>query len=250
MANFADRFLAKNASAPAEGDLTPDQQVLLAEFEKAASANGIDISELSEEDVGELFQEFLADLEGADDEPADKIAAAQNLIVLREFEKAAAAVDLDLSALSEAQVQEAFMHWLNGSVEDIAQEDETKVASAKLAEVEVLGNHMADVFLGRVNAGLSKEAELPTRGDMSEAWKAARGAGVSRTRAALEIGTDAARIAGSHAGSAIRANKGKAGLAGAAALGVGGMYARSKRKEKTASAIEALVEISRIKNGQ
>lgn len=242
MSNFADRFRAKTAAAPTEDGLTAEQQVLLAEFEKAASANGIDISELSEEDVGSLFEEFLADLQNAADDaeaPADKIAQAQNLIVLREFEKAAAAAELDLNSLTEEQLQEAFAVWLDGSVEDIAQEDEAKIASAKLAEVEVLGEHMAEVFIAKVNEGLNKEA-----GVINSGANAAKG----RLRSAIEL----ARTEGKDALTAIRANKGKAVGAAAAttAAGAGGMYARSKMKDKTASAIAALVEISRAKNGQ
>ena len=110
-------------------------------FAEAAAAEGIDLSELTEDQAEELY-DFWANNEVE----AEKAASANA------FFEAAAAEGIDLNELTEDQVGELYEFWANGgeekvaSAEDLLAEAAVKEASAKLAEAEYIGRYMARVY--------------------------------------------------------------------------------------------------------
>lgn len=114
-------------------------------FAEAAAAEGIDLSELSEEQAEELYA-FWAD-------DSEKNASANA------FFEAAAAEGIDLNEMTEDQVGELYNYWATGgeevekaaSAEDLLAEAAVKEAGAKLAEAEYIGRYMARVYADEMN---------------------------------------------------------------------------------------------------
>jgi len=157
---------------------TVDEQAALELFAKQASAEGIDLEQLDDEQVEAAFAHFVenilpemfegekeAEAEEVEDTLESKIAAAQNAIAFDAFVKAAAAEGVDLNDLSEDDVAELFGAWLVQDVpalfEEQAKEAElleyAKIAEANLSEMTVMGQHLgevaADAFLAKIAAG-------------------------------------------------------------------------------------------------
>lgn len=154
---------------------TVDEQAALELFAKQASAEGIDLEQLDDEQVEAAFAHFVenilpemfegekeAEAEEVEDTLESKIAAAQNAIAFDAFVKAAAAEGVDLNDLSEDDVAELFGAWLVQDVpalfEEQAKEAElaeyAKIAQANLSEMTVMGQHLgevaADAFLAKI----------------------------------------------------------------------------------------------------
>ena len=243
---------------------TVDEQVALELFAKQASAEGIDLEELDDEQVEAAFGHFVENIfpeldgeegEYVEEEPGieDKIAAAQNAIAFDAFVKAASAEGVDLNELDEDDVAELFGAWLVQDVpalfEEQAKEAElleyAKIAEANLSEMTVMGQHLgevaADAFLAKV-AATKGEPSIP----LVRGYQRARAGGAGVAEAAKR-GLQG-QMKSSRVGRAIMANPGKAGLAAAGAAGLGyGAYrgakalAAKKEKETTASAIDERV---------
>lgn len=107
-------------------------------FIEAAAADGIDLNELTEEQVGQLYAIWSDD--------SEKNASADA------FLEDVAAEGIDLNEMTEDQVGELYNYWATGgeekvaSAEELLQEAAVKEASAKLAEAEYIGRYMARVY--------------------------------------------------------------------------------------------------------
>lgn len=240
-------------------------------FQKTAAAEGIDLDEFSEEKVAELFDHFeenvLPGIVGGGDDVNAKLASLSDDDVFFLFEKQAAYEGLteeDLQSFDNEKLASAFQHFAEDILPQMAANDWEPVdfggsdkvaeaeATAKLAEADILGRHMAHAFHDELDklAGVGQTVKnfasaAGTRGKQlltgSEFKK--------RTSQGLMA---AARGAGPHAGEArkILAARGALGAAGVAAAGgaaYGGKkgydYLKKKKQEqagKEASAFEAL----------
>lgn len=180
-------------------------------FAEAAAAEGIDLSELSEEQAEELYA-FWAD-------DSEKNASANA------FFEAAAAEGIDLNELTEDQVGELYNYWATGgeevekaaSAEELLQEAAVKEASAKLAEAEYIGRYMARVYADEMNKIAGDEQ---TWGDALKSLPKAVHDRVGQLGAAMGHGHGA----------------GYAALAGGAGLAAGGAYGAKKLLDRRRAA--------------
>jgi len=181
-----------------------EEQAALELFAKQASAEGIDLEQLDDEQVEAAFGHFVENIlpelleqEGGvveEYEPGveDKIAAAQNAIAFDAFVKAASAEGVDLNELDEDDVAELFGAWLVQDVpalfEEQAKEAElleyAKIAEANLSEMTVMGQHLgevaADAFLSKIADDaystaptVAAQRPLPTKDVKAQQWRAA-----------------------------------------------------------------------------
>jgi hypothetical protein len=162
-------------------------------FEKVAAEQNIDLSKLTDQQVEGLYAQFAAEIlpkltaGGEGGQPAQPAAQPEGLnaekaasILL--FQKVAADENVDLEALSEEKLNELYAFFLEKKLPDMIQEEQAKKASAvdveeaqaKLAEVEILGRHMARSFHDET-AKLADEGEPAA--SMSKKKKALLAAG-------------------------------------------------------------------------
>ena len=101
-------------------------------FEKAASAEGVNLDELSEDVVTDLFNHFVATNQ------ATKEASAMNDEIVELFEKTAAAEGIDLEDMSDEELAELYNHYVENVLpEQIEAVEGEKAASANEAVVEM-----------------------------------------------------------------------------------------------------------------
>lgn len=137
-------------------------------FEKVATEEGIEFSQLNDEQIEELYSHFVQNVlpamsgeeGGAVTQPEGKQAsapaespmtAAEKTASILLFQKVAADENVDLEALPQEQLEGLYAHFLENVLPTMVEEEETKQANAsdveearaKLAEVEILGRHMA-----------------------------------------------------------------------------------------------------------
>lgn len=98
-------------------------------FEKAASAEGVNLDALSTEQVSDLFEKFTSNFQST------KEASAMNNDVIDLFEKTASDEGIDLDALSEEELRELFQHYVDNVLP--GQTDAAKEASDTAAVVEM-----------------------------------------------------------------------------------------------------------------
>jgi hypothetical protein len=98
-------------------------------FEKAASAEGVNLDALSTEQVSDLFEKFTSNFQST------KEASAMNDDVIDLFEKTASDEGIDLDALSEDDLQELFQHYVENILPQ--QIEASKEASDTAAVVEM-----------------------------------------------------------------------------------------------------------------
>jgi hypothetical protein len=209
-------------------------------FEKVAANNGINLSELDDSQVEELFTDFITNVlpelsEGGEesaesaDEGGEEIDAEKAASIFL-FQKTAADEGLDLSSMEPEQLNNLYNYFLDevlpgmiqgeGGEEQAEQPkqasaEEVEEAQAKLAEVEILGRHMARSF----NDELDKIAQEDTNSDEN--------AGVSDTQ---------------HKKGLSRAKKvglGGAGLTGAGLLAAGAKTGYDAMKAAAPAAAQA-----------
>lgn len=231
---------------------TVDEQVALELFAKQASAEGIDLEELDDEQVEAAFGHFVENIlpelfaeEGEhveEEEPGveDKIAAAQNAIAFDAFMKAASAEGVDLNELDEDDVAELFGAWLVQDVpalfEEQAKEAElleyAKIAEANLSEMTVMGQHLgevaADAFLAKIAEATPKAPFMDSvKGRMVGLGMAGQRAGQAVRSHYGELGEALLDARTAPAGQRLQAAKrlGKASAPTAAAAGVAGLGA-------------------------
>jgi hypothetical protein len=92
-------------------------------FEKAASAEGVNLDELSEGRVSDLFNQFTANFH------ATKEASTMDQEVIDLFEKTAAAEGIDLAEMDDDDLQQLFHHYIENVLPD--QLEANKEASAE-----------------------------------------------------------------------------------------------------------------------
>lgn len=125
-------------------------------FEKAASAEGVNLDELSEQQVSNLFDHFTSNFHPT------KEASTMNDEIVELFEKTAADEGIDLDEMSDEDLAELYNHYVENVLpeqieeaeEDLEKEASIDEAHEKLAEAEILGRHMARAYVDE----LEKEA--------------------------------------------------------------------------------------------
>ena len=141
----------RNYSITAE-DLEKAASVRL--FEKAAAAEGINLSELSNSQVEHLYSNYQHSSE----------ENTMNDQIIDLFEKQAAYEGIDLDALSDEELAYVYNNFVNNLENDYDDEDE---AYEKLAEAEILGRHMARAYMDELEdlEGWGKLATAPLGAD-------------------------------------------------------------------------------------
>jgi hypothetical protein len=192
-------------------------------FQKVAAAEGIDLAQLSDAQIEELFAHFeasvLPEIVGGEPSTEAKVASLSQEEVFDLFDKQAAAEGLDLSDASEEQLVAALGYFMENVLPAMAENGfepvgaeksaEAEEAQAKLAEADILGRQMA-------------------RGYMDEIGKIA-GAG-DAAKALLSRGAAAVRQGGHLLSGKKLQGAGAAALgAGTAALGAGGAALGAKK---------------------
>jgi len=117
-------------------------------FEKAASAEGVNLDTLPEDQVSSLFEQFQAATNSS-----TKEASAMSDEVIDLFEKTAAAEGIDLDEMSDEDLAALYEHYvenvLPAQIEEAESQDKEAMVSdaqEKLAEAEILGRHMARAY--------------------------------------------------------------------------------------------------------
>jgi hypothetical protein len=217
-------------------------------FAKVAEAEGINLDALNDTQLEALYSQFETEVlpglvGGGAATVEDKLASLSQDDVFALFEKQAAAEgfsDADLQAVPDANLQQAFDHFVENVLPEMAANGwepvmgdkaasaQVEEAQAKLAEADILGRHMANSFHDQLNK-LAAELPVPLPGAKSKGARFAESVG-NRLRQAGAL--------------AKKYPKTTAGLAaGGATLGAAGVAARMKKNsEKAASspAFEAL----------
>jgi hypothetical protein len=142
-------------------------------FAKQASAEGIDLATVTEEQFNQGFDSFVEHilpemLENGGEPVVDpetpaapggeptveaKVAAATNALAWNAFLKQASAEDINLAGMPEKDVSELYGHFLLNGVPQLLQQEEVAAKEAQAAaekrasleEVTVMGQHFADV---------------------------------------------------------------------------------------------------------
>ena len=142
-------------------------------FAKQASAEGIDLATVTEEQFNQGFDSFVEHilpemLENGGEPVVDpetpaapggeptveaKVAAATNALAWNAFLKQASAEGIDLAGMPEKDVSELYGHFLLNGVPQLLQQEEVAAKEAQAAaekrasleEVTVMGQHFADV---------------------------------------------------------------------------------------------------------
>jgi hypothetical protein len=114
-------------------------------FEKAASAEGVNLDELSEGQVSDLFNQFTSNLHPT------KEASTMDQEVIDLFEKTAAAEGIDLGEMDDDDLQQLFQHYVENvlpgqveankeaSAEEIVLDMFQKTAAAEGIDLEEMG---------------------------------------------------------------------------------------------------------------
>jgi hypothetical protein len=153
MTTLADTLAQHNISAD---DLEKAASVRI--FQKVASAENIDLSQLAPEQLEELYEHFEANVlpaivGGGEPTTEAKIASLSEDDLITLFDKQASAEGLDLSGATEEQLSDAFGFFLENILPVMAENGfepvtaeksaEVEEAQAKLAEADILGRQMA-----------------------------------------------------------------------------------------------------------
>jgi hypothetical protein len=154
-------------------------------FEKAAAAEGVNLDELDEGQVEELYASFIHNRASAVDDHS-KEASAMNPDIIDLFEKTAAAEGIDLGEMDDAELAELYNHYVENVLpEQIGGEKEASDDEAyeKLAEAEILGRHMARAYMDE----LDKEAAVSEIEGRFRAIKDLKARGMSTAEAKAQV---------------------------------------------------------------
>jgi hypothetical protein len=133
-------------------------------FEKTAAAEGIDLGEMDDAELAELYEYYVENVlpeqigeDGGDYDEEEKDASYEGL-----FFKTAAAEGIDLDALNQYELEELYEHYIEnvlpeqiGGGEKSAADEE---AYEKLAEAEILGRHMARSYMDEMDKEATSRA--------------------------------------------------------------------------------------------
>jgi hypothetical protein len=133
-------------------------------FEKTAAAEGIDLEEMADDELAELYEHYVDNVlpeQIAAEEDGIKEASEEE-IVLDMFQKTAAAEGLDLNEFNQYELAELYEHYVD-NVLPLQMGDKTAAADVaeaqeKLAEAEILGRHMARSYADEIDK-LAEESE-------------------------------------------------------------------------------------------
>lgn len=133
-------------------------------FEKAAAAEGINLDELSEAQVDELYSNYQSQSE----------ENTMNEEIIDLFEKQAAYEGVDLESLSDDELAHVYNNFVTNLAEEVELDEDAvdyeDEATEKLAEAEILGRHMARAYMDEVEkvASIQEAAELGDLEDLIE----------------------------------------------------------------------------------
>ena len=233
-------------------------------FEKAAAAEGVNLDELDEGQVEELYASFIHNTASTVDDHSKEASAMDNEIVDL-FEKTAAAEGIDLDAMDNDDLAELYAHYVEnvlpeqidefGEFDEAEKDASEEEAYEKLAEAEILGRHMARAYMDemdkdasareRAGAAARRSGELLTARNVRENVREVAGEGATRMdklKAYGRILRGGKGMEGTQGGGtmSIEARKSLATQGGAAAAlaasGYGAKKLYDRRKEKNASA--------------
>ncbi len=175
---------SKLAETLAQHNITPEDLEKAASVrivQKVASAEGIDLDQLSGAQLEELFAHFeqnvLSGLLGGEAQAAgveEKIASLTQEQAFELFDKQASAEGLDLSGASDEQLGAAFEYFVEHVLPVMAANDfepvvpsaekqaEVAEAQAKLAEADILGRQMARGYMDEMGK-IATDAVPPSR---------------------------------------------------------------------------------------
>lgn len=144
-------------------------------FEKAAAAEGVNLDELGEDQVEELYASYIHNHTSSAQGDLSKEATAMNDEIVDLFEKTAAAEGIDLDVMDDNELVELYNHYVENVLpEQLAEYDDDdeydkeasfdeyddeyddgeyleEEAYEKLAEAEILGRHMARAYMDEMD---------------------------------------------------------------------------------------------------
>lgn len=144
-------------------------------FEKAAAAEGVNLDDLDENQVEELYAHFVSNT--MSDADNTKEASAMNDEIVDLFEKTAAAEGIDLDEMADHELAELYNHYVENVLPEQIDEYEKAAsyemvddAHEKLAEAEILGRHMARAYVDEMDKMGAAPAgtQNPERSQMGE----------------------------------------------------------------------------------
>jgi hypothetical protein len=175
-------------------------------FEKVAADEGIDFNQLTDDQINTLFVEFMTNVlpqlqgeaveagEGAvAEEPktASYYDQSEKVASTILFEKLAADEGIDLSQLSQEDLNALYAHFLENVIPQLAQpapaEEEVKEAQAKLAEADYIGRYMAHSYVNELSK-IAEEAEKSEEEPKKKGWSTGKKIGVGAGAAAGSAG--------------------------------------------------------------
>lgn len=152
-------------------------------FEKAAADEGINLNELTEEQVNALFEKYVTEIlpaqaggEPAQDPKQASAIDAEKVASVTLFQKVAEEENIDLNTLDEKTLEGLYQHFLENVLPGMVQEQESKQANAenikeaqaKLAEVDILGRYMARAYADELQK-IAREVGPPSREEIEGA---------------------------------------------------------------------------------
>lgn len=173
-------------------------------FEKTAAAEGIDLEEMADDELAELYNHYVENVLPTQLEEVEKEAEADTKdLALDLFQKTAAAGGIDLGQYDEDELVDMYNHYVENvlplQMGDKTAAAEVEEAQEKLAEAEILGRHMARAYMDE----LEKDASMKDKAK----------AGMDRAKSGVRRGYDAAKEKASQAGSAARRGAASVGSA-------------------------------------
>jgi len=123
-------------------------------FEKAASAEGIDLASLNQDDVSNLYTHFVGG------SPAEEGSDMEKDATIELFEKVAYDEGIDLDELDDEDLGQLYGHFVENVLPEMEEEVEVEEAHAKLAEAEILGRHMARAYVDEMEKEAAGEQQF------------------------------------------------------------------------------------------
>jgi hypothetical protein len=215
----------KVASAVQEEQLEKQAQAEL--FAKLAGDNGIDLSQLSDEQIGGLWAETFGQKLAADDEDKSKEESKEEAKKDDEEKKAAAAAEL--SAIQEEQQKLAF-----------ADQAGRVMAHAMVQELNSINESIAkEAGRGEQAAQAAKNLGQFAKFKGKQVGEAVKAKGEQGVQAAKNIGQYGAHVAKEHP-------KAMAGLAAGAGVAAGAGATHAMHKKKESSALDELAVMAAL----
>jgi hypothetical protein len=279
-----DLYAGFLSNQPDSGEYTKEASAMNDEivdlFEKTAAAEGIDLDEMADDELAELYTHYVENVLPEQLGEGEKQASDEETI-LDMFQKTAAAEGMDLNEFSQYELQDLYGHYVENvlplQLGDKTAAAEVGEAQEKLAEAEILGRHMARSYADELDKlagardyavkakdsavkGARRGKELLTASSVRKNVREQAGEGATRREKLktygriLRGGKGMEGVQGGdmmtlEARRSLRAQAGAAAAATGTGYGAKKMYDRKKGQTKKSSAfdeveIDALMKIA------